>query len=538
MASKIIMYFILSLLMFPFSLSIVHSSNNPSLQIIHQNYLTVFSVSKSSLMGNNSLIQITYEVNKETFNNIVSGNVSNIMITTTNSTVYLFTVISHNIAVYNALINVTINGELLEIYSGIPDLIKVTLYSGGQAQIVWAGYLSSPSYVKGYAYINGSGTLTLQYLNGSSLLNININVSANSKIIKRINVTLLNINSTIKESHILNSIIGINLPNRYQPYLIEAEFNSTIYKDFAPYNLAYSYFSTTLLPSMVWKANNNYVNFTAIEFFGVNSTLVSFVKIASIEKIFNLSSFNISYYTDIQGSDLLIIKYLNTLYYNPMYLSKTFLNGKLVLLAFSPNNYVESSANITLDHQVYLNGRAGEIVNITLNNSYRLVAIFTNNNSYNVTLITPSNIINTNITIGNTVFFSQKLIINYNSSFILISIRPKYTTGIIVVKQLQNGSIVFLNSSNYFISNGKLYIFDDSTTIYYIVYTSQQITTLAQHSVTQSPYNNNGQHLTVSSNSSLIITRTSSDETNLVIISGILIILLIIISIVVIRRKK
>lgn len=537
MASKIIMYFILSLLMFSFSLSIVQSSNNTSLQIIHQNYLTVFSVSKSNLMGNNSLIQITYEVNKEIFNNTVSGNVSNIMITT-NSTVYLFTVISHSIVVYNALINVTINGELLEIYSGIPDLIKVTLYSGGQSQVVWAGYLSSPSCVKGYAYINGSGTLTLQYLNGSSLFNININISANSKIIKRVSIALLNVNSTVKESHILNSIISINLPNRYQPYLIEAKFNSTIYKDFAPYNLAYSYFSSTLLPSMIWKANNNYVNFTAIEFFGINSSLVSFIKIVSIEKVFNLSSSNIIHYIDIQGSDLLIIKYLNTLYYNPMYLSKTFLNGEPVLLAFSPNNYVESSANINLDHQVYLNGRAGKIVNITLNNSYQLVVIFTGSNSYNVTLITPSNIISTNITVGNAVFFAQKLIISYNSSFILISIKPKYTTGIIVVKQLPNGSIVFLNSSNYFISNGELYIFDDPTIIYYIIYTSQHITTLTQRSVTQSSYSNNSQHLTVSSNSSLIITRTSSDETNLVIISGILIILLIVISIVVIRRNK
>ncbi|MEM0363251.1 MAG: hypothetical protein QXH75_05565 [Sulfolobaceae archaeon] len=488
MDTKIVMYFILLLFLFQFSITYSITLTYSPINIISEEYSTILSSNHNNVL---------YTVNKGLLVETISGNQPIIMLN--NETTYNITYSSHLNYYQNTTINITINENIITVYTGIPNLIKVILYSSNQQQIVWAGYLSSPGYVNGYAYINGSGTLTLEYLNGSSIFNIAFNVTPSSKITKSLTLSLLNTESTIINSSLKNIIVNFTIPNEYEKYNLE--YNSTNYT--LPYSLAFSYISNSLLPSIIWKFNQNNLNITIIEFFGKNGSLVGFAKIISTSYSLNNSVF--------MSSSLLLIKTDNP-YYNPKYLIEENIQGKTVLFGFTEGQDVESNVNITFSHTVFVNGKAGAIVNLTLDNVSYLILILSNGKYMNISITTPNNITIENITIGNTIFLSQKILIK-NSSFTLLEVNPLYNSGIIVLKQLSNGSLTFLNSSNYFILNGKLYIFDSSSTsTYYIVYTSHPTNTLA---TTRTVDN---------------ILTTYSDNNSLIIISAIVVIILAIIA--------
>ncbi|QGA55225.1 hypothetical protein GFS03_11880 [Sulfolobus sp. E5-1-F] len=466
MGSKFIMYIILFLFLISLGITPIEHSNIQKEELIIQQYSTY-------LIRNAEYVNYTVVSGVE--DAMIYSNISQVVINY-NRTTYLLK--PQSLVYYNnSIINVTIDGEKLKIYSGIPQLTKVILYTSGLKEVIWAGYISEPALISAYAYINGSGTLELQYLNGSSIYTLNVSIGNDQKI----SIPLIRLNYTIftLQSY-LNTTISTELPIPYRTFENISDF----------YVSMSSFFNDTLLPSMIWKSSN----ITAVEFFGTYGTIVAFI--------------------EVNNSSLLILKNLNADYYTPKYVITTSINNSTIILGIG-NNSVESTANITFSYFVNINKQMGLLFSIE--NTSRLFLAFNNGSVYNIQISYPKNISVSNITIQDTVFLAEKIIVHLNSSISLIPITPKYNGTFLILKELPNGSILFINETDFFTHNGILYLvaFEPGET-YYIVYSNHPLLTITQTKQPPIPYGAN----------------------SLVLISGIVVILLAIASIVAIRKRR
>jgi hypothetical protein len=142
---------------------------------------------------------------------------------------------------------------------------------------------------------------------------------------------------------------------------------------------------------------------------------------------------------------------------------------------------------------------------------------FNNGSVYDIQISYPKNISVSNITIQNTVFLAEKIIVSINSSISLIPITPKYNYTFFILKELPNGSILFVNETDFFMRNNTLYIVASRPSeTYYIVYSNHPLLTTTQTNQALIPYG----------------------ASNLVLIAGIVVILLAIASIVAIRKRR
>ncbi|MCH4815495.1 MAG: hypothetical protein QXY87_02905 [Saccharolobus sp.] len=466
MKNKFIMYFILFLFLISLGIIPLEHANIQKEQVIIQQYSTY-------LIRNGEYLNYTVVggvEDKTIYSNVTQVGVSY------NKTTYLLKPL--NLVYYNnSIINVSIDGGKLKIYSGIPQLIKAILYTSGLQEVIWAGYLSKPAFISTYAYVNGSGTLELQYLNGSSTYSLNVSIGHNQKL----SVPLIGLNYvafTLKSYR--NITISTELPMPYRSF----ENISYFYVSMS------SFFNNTFLPSMIWRSNN----ITAIEFFGIDDNIAGFV--------------------EVNGSSLLILKNLNAEYYTPKYVITTTINNRIIMLGIG-NNSVESTANITFSYFVGVSKQIGLLFSIENTSSVYLA--FDNGSVYDIEISYPKNISVSNITIQNTVFLAEKIIVVPDSSISLIPITPKYNGTFLILKELPNGSILFINETDFFMRNSTLYLLTlKPGGTYYIVYSDHPLLTITQTKQPIIPYGAN----------------------NLVLISGVVVILLVIVSIVAIRKRR
>lgn len=460
------MYIILFLLLISLSISTIGNINIQKEQVIIQQYSTYLIQNGESL---------NYTVISGVEDKIIYNNASQVVIKY-NETTYLLKPLG--LTYYNnSIVNVTMDGDKLKIYSGIPQLVKAILYTSDMQEVVWAGYLSKPALISTYAYVNGSGTLELQYLNGSSIYSINISIGSSQKI----SVFLISLNYTMFIPRSYGNIsISTELPTPYKSF----ENISSFYISMS------SFYNNTLLPSIIWKSNN----ITAVEFFGINGKIVGFV--------------------EVNNTTLLILRDLNAEYYTPRYVIITTINNRTILLGIG-NNSVESTDNITFSYFISSNRQEGLLFSVENNPSVFLA--FNNGSVYDIEISYPKNISVSNITIQNTVFLAEKIAISLNSSFSLIPITLKYNGTFLILKELPNGSILFVNETDYFMHDNTLYLIAfEPAKAYYIVYSNHPLLTITQTKQAPIPYGAN----------------------NLVLISGIVIILLVIASIFTIRKRR
>ncbi|ACP47724.1 conserved hypothetical protein [Sulfolobus islandicus Y.N.15.51] len=466
MKNRFIMYFILFLFLISLGIIPLEHANIQKEQVIIQQYSTY-------LMQNGNYLNYTVVSGVE--DKILYSNVSQIVINY-NKTTYLLKPLG---LVYynNSIINVTIIGEKLKIYSGIPQLIKAILYTPGLQEVIWAGYLSKPAFISAYAYVNGTGTLELQYLNGSSTYSLNVSIGTNLKL----SVPLIGLNYTMLTFNSYRQItISTELPIPYRSFENISDF----------YISMSSFFNNTLLPSMVWKSGN----ITAVEFFGIDGTIAGFL--------------------EVNGPRLLILKNLNAEYYTPKYVITTTINNMTIILGIG-NNSVESTDNIAFSYFVDVSKQIGLL--FSTENTSSVFLAFNNGSVYDIQISYPKNISVSNITIQNTVFLAEKIIVSLNSSISLIPITPKYNYTFFILKELPNGSILFVNETDFFMRNNTLYIVASRPSeTYYIVYSNHPLLTTTQTNQALIPYG----------------------ASNLVLIAGIVVILLAIASIVAIRKRR
>lgn len=467
MKFKFLIYFILclsilSLIIHPLSATY----NNITYQIIQQNYLTIL---ENHTNTNASLTELTYKVVHQ-FTNYSYTQGMNITVTN-----YNFTISVSKLTVFNGFVNVTVKNNVIKVYSGVSYLIRILVYSFGEEEIVWAGYLNSSRLIDGFGYINGSGTVSLQYLNGSKIVNINFSVNTDTFVSRYVNMSLYRILYVSEyEYTYLTPLFPLNIPIRYNNSLGGGTFSLINHTFNSSYTIGVSLLDGVPFPSMMWKYSNSSSNFLALEFFGYNGSLIGFVKIENFVNSTNTAYADDSYLTIFESND--IYTYPSLIQRNQQV--QIIVGGYPVLLII--NSYgVESTAHVFLSHPLYFNGSLGYLVGINVDNISRIVYV-KNGNVINVSLVRPISVEINNVTIYNSIFLSQKILTSgliNNETVNLLCLSPiNMSSNIVVLRQASNKSIVFLNNSDYFINNGKIYIFDDSSSVYFVVYNFQLAT--------------------------------------------------------------
>ncbi len=147
------------------------------------------------------------------------------------------------------------------------------------------------------------------------------------------------------------------------------------------------------------------------------------------------------------------------------------LNNARVLIYLSSSGQVESTANLTYYRSVYVNS-SGALVWVQVNSTTQLIAVFSNNASGYVNSVNPVSVNNDTFSINETTHIAQRVVVNatgYALFNLTLNGSPANLTGITVYKSTTSGSIA-LSSQDYFLVNGKLEIFDDPSSTYYVVY--------------------------------------------------------------------
>ncbi|MEM4042661.1 MAG: hypothetical protein QXN58_07655, partial [Saccharolobus sp.] len=107
MDTKIVMYFILLLFLFQFSIIYSITLTDSPINIISEEYSTILSSNHNNVL---------YTVNKGLLVETISGNQPIIMLN--NATTYNITYSSHLSYYQNTTINITINENIITVYTG------------------------------------------------------------------------------------------------------------------------------------------------------------------------------------------------------------------------------------------------------------------------------------------------------------------------------------------------------------------------------------------------------------------------------------
>lgn len=448
------------LLIFPlFSVALLPSASTNSIVTMYQHY-------SSTLKSNPSGITYTYSY---AFHNTTS---SQQQITYTR---YSFDVAKSSLENFTGLVKVAVKPFNITVYSQIPQLARVLLIEPGFIQeLVWAGFTNSSATVSGLAYFNSSAKLVLEYLNGSSFANVTINISHGETYSESLTLLLYHVNLSLVSEAQVSITVQATYPERY--HKIEFVYQGTSSE--ANYNTTVAYYNDTYVPAMIWSTQasgyfsidrldlEGNVEFTAIELFGINGTVLAYLDNHFFSNYINTHGIFVQNKHDSVSSDLKIVLNPSAKYSKATVSSTVMVKGNPVVIVIT-NKGVESSAEINLSHQVYVVTPANLVlVNVTNGQAY--VLVFNNGTSEPVRLVSPSSVVQTNVTIGGKSYTAQEVSVN-SSGYITFNVSMMNNESVTVFKQTSSG-LVELNSNNYFVYNGKVVVFDDPSTTYYIVY--------------------------------------------------------------------
>lgn len=446
------------------TLALVANTSSPSLYVMYQQYSSTLQITPS---------HITYKYSSSAYNTTMSStnNERTIMYNS-----YSFNVNEGPLTNYTGQVSVNVNPFGISVTSQIPQLARVLLVEPGLIdEVVWAGFTNSTTTVKGLAYFNNTATLVLQFLNGSSFANVTFAIS-HSQITYQKTLTLLlhKVNLTMTGELQLSVTVQGTYPQRYS----KMEFNYEGISAEAPYNTSIAYYNGTYVPAMIWSSEaggllstevtnlQGNVDFTDIEFFGVNGTFVGSLDNTFSSIYFSHQGLIINLTYNSVDSRIRIVINPTAEYAKPSVSTTVSVNGSPAVVVIT-NQGVESTANVNLYHKVEVSGPATLVyVNTTTNGGY--VTIFPNGSYEYVSQVEPSVTVS-NISMGGRTYTAQIVNVSSSSKYVIFNVSMAKNETFTVFKQSSNG-MVELNSNNYFIYNGKIVVFDDPSMTYYVVY--------------------------------------------------------------------
>jgi len=390
---------------------------------------------------------------------------------------YTYDVSVGNLTTFSGQIKVTVSQFNITVYSSIPQLARVLLIEPGLIEeVVWAGFTNASATVSGLAYFNSSAELVLQYLNGSSFANVTIGINraqtsfsnTTSLLLHKVNLTL------VGEAQFTLSIYSTH-PERYHKMEFEYQGESGE----ANYNTSIAYFNGTYVPAMIWytqvsgffsidsfKMEGN-VEFTAIEFFGVNGSVAGYIENHFFSNYVHTKGMFVQNTHYAVSSDLKIVINPSAKVSQEKVFATIVISGTPAVIVITNNGNVESTGNVILYHQVHVTTK-DTLVLVNVVNGQGYVVVYNNGTAQPVALVTPSYVNTTTVTINGKTYTAQKVVVN-GSGNIVFNVTMMKNESFAVFKQTSSG-LVQLNHDNYFVYNGSIVVFDDPSTTYYIVY--------------------------------------------------------------------
>jgi len=544
MNSKIIgLIFLLSILIVitPISLISYSAETTGGYQVLYQKYISGMLSQQSGLTTStvylvlNSTASINSSDGKGTVKTIQHG--------------ALYSITSLGKAVdYKGYVNISVeNGLILNLKTNIPYLARVLLTEGNFTQLVWAGFNST--IITSYVYINSSANLVLQFLNGSKFVSLTFTITSSSSVSKSVTLRLEEISVKINLLKDSQTVIQLNYPRKYAPYISSSEINgSYINVSSKGMNVVQAYFNGTLLPAIIWKGEGKGsfsltsglihssldidTEFQTISFYGVNGTPVAYVHEVYLTGTLSQQGPVKAIYGDLKAGELKIVKVIGAKYSKPSSAAKAYVNGTPVIVIITDKGEVESTADINVIHKVYVNNTAGVIVNIYINGTGKVIIVTKNNQASNVSIVAPKSVNVISISIAGKSYFAQNITVQAPSKYIMFNVSLINSSTTIQVYKVVNGNLVQLNSSNYFIMNGKLVIFDDPENNYLVVYGATTPITQTTSSVSSIATTTQQQ------SGGMGITSGGISSNLLYIIIGIIIVVVILAIAIVISRRK
>jgi hypothetical protein len=414
----------------------------------------------------------------------VSGNARAAVDIVTNADTYAITPLSGTVS---GMTNVIVkSGEQFSVTSPA-QLMRVNLVQNDTVEGVWAGYLNSPGTVSGYAYYNPNipATLELEYENGTSTASFPIFLSGGTSYsvavgnLARVSASLISNSSSASE-------ISFQFPVRYEP--MSLDLNSTFSSEntfnlgsiasslslSSSYKPSLAYFNGATVPAIDWEIKGSgtfysglfSINETAIAMYGINGNQLGFVN--SLYGTSYLPFGSSGYYELSVASTTIVVANNPSLAQAGPFTSSSFKVGNsTAIVLVDSKGEVESTANITASHNIFAN-KSGTLVGLQINSTTQYVVIFQNKSSDYVNLVTPQSETNSTFTVSGKNYTADKVVVN-GSGYIVFYV-PITASGSYQVYKMTSSGSVQLDSRNYYTLNGNVVVFDDPSTIYYIVY--------------------------------------------------------------------
>jgi len=441
--------------------SLVPTAQTPKHIVMYQQYLSRLMTTRSG---------ITYDYSYTVYNT------TNEQQSTISYTLFHYIVETGNLQAYTGNIVVTVSPFSVTVTSQIPQLARVLLIEPNVIkEMVWAGFLNTTGTISGLAYFNSSAELILQFLNGSSFANVTLTIShKNSQYTLSESLPLVKVTLQKTSEASFTLTVSSVTPERYQKF----QFESQGVQAEAPYNVTVAYYNGTYVPAMIWEgegqgslslpslqAERN-VEFSAIEFFGINGSIVAYVENAFSSSYLSHQGFIFNVTLNQVESHIRVVINEGVPYAEAKTMSMVNINGNIAVVGIT-NNGVESTANVNFYHPVYIVYPAS-LVYVNVSDSGEYVIIYPNSSYVSVSVVTPQSVSVSNVTIGGKSYTAQVVNVS-GSGYIMFNVSLLHNESFAVFKQSANG-IVQLNPKDYFVYQGKVVVVDDPSTTYYVVY--------------------------------------------------------------------
>ncbi len=461
--------------------------------------------SSYTLELHSSLFHEVLTITNSTFSGNVTGEFK------VNETTTSYAIASGKVTQYKGELTVSVgdNGTI-QVSSPAP-LVEVEVNSGSQEEIAWAGTPSKS--VSGYAYVNGSGTVKLLFLNGTQTDSMYVNVTAGNTTSVPIDLYLNVPSLTVKSTHTAMVAVNVNHFERYHGAMFNYTSNSVMQANFnahGDYSVSLSYFDGKEVPSMVWRAStfsgvallgNLHVSFMTVEFFGVNGTEAGTVQTFYVSNQVNVGSmFGID--NLVQHSRLLIVHFLGAKVTGGRSF-ELMVSGQPVLVQYG-NGSVTSTAYVNFTHPVH----RGVLVEVFVNNTHFIFV-----NSSNVSPVVQARPVVTHVVIHLNSTQTTALEAQINATGYAVFNLSVSNSSLVVYKEVQ-GHLVLVSHDDYFMVNNTLVVFSDPAQQYFVVYTSAQPSSSTSSSSTSSsstsPSTSSSAPSTTPQSSSTSVSSTSS----------------------------
>ncbi|MCY0859546.1 MAG: hypothetical protein OWQ54_03870 [Sulfolobaceae archaeon] len=475
-----------------------------SYEIMYERETSQLVVANSTIMGMQPIIPasgIHYSVSSFKESEEVSGGGSHVV----TGTIESMTLSLGSLTQYKGYIDISVNDFNITVNTSIPQLARIIIESYGLKELIWAGLTNSSASITTYSYLNKTGDIVLEFLNGTDFVNISLPIEVGKVYSLNETLSLVKVNVTGIIQTSFTFVIQNNFPRRYQPF--QSQFNDYFANASAKegYNVTIAYFNGTYVPAIVWKGEgigsiasmfgherftrNTTFSFETIGFYGENGTLIGYLHDVYGSSVSSFSARAVSFYSNSVSGELKIVIGKGVVVKPAKALGVVEMNRVPVVVILNNRGEVESTAYVNLSHPVYIR-QAGALAELSLNGTTKFVIVFVNNQTVNVTTVKPVNVTITRIAINGTAYSAQRVVVTPSGEYILfnVSLLTNTTEQPIVYKETSSG-LVQVNSTNVFVTNGKVAVVDDPSTIYYVIYPSTATpvsTTTTSTSVTSS----------------------------------------------------